>query len=804
MSNNKPLNVRLRGNSNKNADRKKSTSIVKKVKKKDDKVVNSNNNGQKKQKKSKKIGWKIFRIFLLLGLAMCIVGVGIVLGVISGIIDGTDSISLDELELLPQTSFVYDMNGNQIAALYDSENRIVVSYEDIPKHTVDAVVAIEDERFYKHHGIDLKRTIGAIGNYVIKGGDSDYGASTITQQLVKNITSDNERAWQRKIREWYRAISLETKLSKEKIFESYVNTIYYGDSSWGIEVAANHFFGKSVSELNIAESAAIAAMIQSPEITNAYRSDEARAALLARKDLVLGKMLSLGFINQQEYDEAKAYNLEFKSKQVNYGGTQTYFVDAVVEAVIADLMEQRNVSRGIALKMIYTDGYKINSTQDPDVQAKVDYAFTNGEIFYDDIQGAMVVLDHSTGQVRGLIGGAGQKVGALTLNRATQSYRQPGSCMKPFGAYGPAMEKGLLNCGSGIDDNQFTMGNWTPHNWYGSFYGFVTVRDAISDSMNIPAAKANLLVGDEDYCWNFAYNCGLTSLSESDKSAASLGLGGVTNGFTPMMMANAYGTIANGGYWIKPKLYTTVVDRNGNIVLDNSAIDGKQVMKDSTSYMLASCLQSVVTTPVWGTAYGAVSIQGGAMPCAGKTGNTNDDKDRWFCGFTKYYTIACWTGYDQPVPINRGYPYDSTKLFNSVMNMVCEGKEPAEIMPQPSSVRSVALCRDSGKVPTDACNADPRGSRVLTDLCAIDAIPTETCTVHEFVNICNVSKKLASSSCSSTSKESRLVRSAPSQGQYPSDWGYTKPTETCSGNHSGSSATPGNPRVTIYRNGVAQ
>ena len=489
MSNNKPLNVRLRGNNKKN-----SSSVVKKVKKKDNKITNSNSKEPKKQKKKGKLGWKIFRILLLVGLALCIIGVGVVLGVISGIIDGTDSISLDELELLPQTSFVYDMNGNQLAALYDSENRIVVSYEDIPKHTVDAVVAIEDERFYKHHGIDLKRTLGAIGNYVLHGGDSDYGASTITQQLVKNITSDKERAWQRKIREWYRAISLETKLSKEQIFESYVNTIYYGDSSWGIEVASNHFFGKSVSELNIAESAAIAAMIQSPEITNAYRSDEARDALLKRKDIVLNKMLALGFINQEEYDEASNYELQFKSKQVNYGGTQTYFVDAVVEAVIEDLMEQRNISRGIALKMIYTDGYQIHSTEDPDIQWQVDEAFKDGSIFYDDIQGAMVVLDHKTGQVRGLIGGAGEKVGALTLNRATQSYRQPGSCMKPFGAYGPAFEKGLLSPGAGLDDNQFTMGNWTPHNWYGYFKGFVTCREAILDSMNIPAAKANLIV----------------------------------------------------------------------------------------------------------------------------------------------------------------------------------------------------------------------------------------------------------------------------------------------------------------------
>ena len=234
--NNKPLNVRLRGE----VKRGSSSSDIKKVRKKGDN--NSKNKEPNNKKKNKKLGWKIFRVVLLVGLALCIVGAGVVLGVISGIIDDTDSISLEELELLPQTSFVYDMNGNEMASLYDSENRIVVSFEDIPEDTVNAIVAIEDERFFSHHGIDIKRTLGAIVTYLANGGESSYGGSTLTQQLVKNITDDDEVAWQRKIREWYRAISLETKLDKEQIFESYVNTIYYGDGSYGIEVASNHFF----------------------------------------------------------------------------------------------------------------------------------------------------------------------------------------------------------------------------------------------------------------------------------------------------------------------------------------------------------------------------------------------------------------------------------------------------------------------------------------------------------------------------------------------------------------------------------
>lgn len=810
-NNNKPLNVRLRGDQKKN-----STSSIKKVNKKENSSGNKNtkeNNPKNKSGKNKKIGWKIFRVVLIVGLAMCIVGAGIVLGVISGIVDDTDSISLDELEILPQTSFAYDMNGNELAALYDTENRIMASFEDMPKHTVDAVVAIEDERFFSHHGVDLKRTIGAIGTFVLHKGESSYGASTITQQLVKNITDDDERAWQRKIREWYRAISLESKLSKEKIFESYVNTIYYGDGSYGIEVASNHFFGKSVSELNVAESAAIAAMIQSPEVTNPYKSDEAKEKLNRRKEIVLNKMKELGSITQEQYDEAIAYKLEFKSKEVNYGGTQTYFIDAVVESVIEDLMDQKNVSRGIAMKMIHSDGYKIYTTQDPKVQSAIDDAFANSGIFYTDwdgdrMQGSMVVMDQTNGEVRGLIGGAGEKEGSLTLNRATQTLRQLGSCSKPFGAYGPAIEQGKLSPGAGLDDTQLSIGNYTPKNWYFSFYGFVTVRQAILYSMNIPALRANLLVNDQDYAYNFAYNCGLKSLIEADKGPSQLALGGYNYGVTTLEVADAYATLANGGMHNEPKLYTKVLDRNGNIVLDNTKIEANRVMKDSTAYMLTSCLVSVTTEydnmlGIAGTGVGAVKINGGAIECAGKTGNTNGDKDRWFCGYTPYYTIACWTGYDDPKDLagrGRGYPYPSTVLFNLVMNAICADK-PGAGFEAPSSVRKVELCRDSGKVATDACRADPRGSRVLSDWVAIDSIPTDTCTVHEFVNICNVTGKVASSSCKSTTKKSCLVRNyGPSQGAYPADWGYTKPTEVCNGKHAGS----GSGNVIVYKNGVAQ
>lgn len=752
-------------------------------------VKNSNSSKDKngKKKKNKKVGWKIFRICLFVFLALLIIGTGIVVGIITGVIDKTDSVELEDLQLYKLTSFVYDKDGNQIGTLFDSENRVTTEYKNIPESVVDAITSIEDERFFQHHGIDVKRTVGAVVTYALNGGESNFGGSTITQQLIKNVTSDNETSWTRKIREWYRAISLEKKISKEQIFESYVNTIYMGDGAYGVEVASENYFGKSVKDVNIAEAAVLGAIIQSPESTNPYKDEESKKKLLERQKLVLSQMLKLGKITQEEYDEAIKYEIVFKKEVVNLNSSvQSYYVDAVVEQVIADLQEEKNVSRGVAIKMLYSDGYKIYTPHDPSVQKTINDAYNNPKLFYTDKQGqfmqsAMVVIEQSTGNVVGLIGGAGEKTGDLTLNRATQSYRQPGSCMKPLGAYGPAFEQGVSSPGAGLDDTQFTQGNWTPGNYYGYFNGYVTARQAIAKSMNIPAIKAYQKV-DPDFAYNFAKNTGLTSLVEDDKNAASLALGGVTKGFTPLQMANAYATIANGGVYIKPKLYTKILDRNGKEILVQEST-AKKVMKDSTAYMLTSCLEEVVKT---GTAVGTVKTANGTIATAGKTGNTNDDYDQWFCGFTPYYTIACWNGYDQNKTINRPYPYYCMRLFNTVMNGITSGKE-AKQFDKPDSVTTAALCKTSGLVATDACRTDPRGDQTGTDLVAKDSIPTDTCNVHKRVKICNVSGKVATEFCQSTSEKSFITREG-NPAVKSRDWGYMLPGGTCDIHTSGATA----------------
>ena len=773
------------GKGKKNTDENKKSKFKFGLPKKDKKEKNINKNKEdivKKEKdnnRKRKIGWKIFRVFLFVGLALCVVGVGVVVGVVSSIIDETSSVDLEKLTNQSITSYVYNINGDVIASLYD-ENRVMIKYEDLPKSLVDAVVAIEDERFFSHKGVDIKRTVAAIGKFILNGGKSDFGGSTITQQLVKNITEDKKSEWQRKIREWYRAYTLERRMDKKDILAAYLNTIYLGDGAYGVAVAANNYFNKGLAELNIAESAILAAVIQSPESTNPYSSETAKGKLLERQKVVLSKMLSLGKITQAEYDEAVAFEIAFNKGIDN--SINSYYVDSVIEAVIKDLMEQKGIERGVAEQMLYNDGLKIYTPQDPKVQNAIDKAYANPKYFYPDadgkfMQSAMVVIEQATGNVVGLIGGAGDKTVNRGTNRATSNsfLNQPGSCMKPIGAYGPAFEQGLIGPGSGLDDSEIIIGGWRPNNYYRYFYGYVTAREAIKKSMNIPAIRANLMV-DVNFAYNFAKNCGLKNLVEADKSASSLGIGGVTNGFTVLEMANAYATIANSGVHIEPKLYTKVVDRDGKDILVTETV-AKKVMEESTAYMLTSCLQSVVTS---GTAAGYVRV--GNMPIAGKTGNTDNDFDQWFCGYSPYYTIACWNGYDKNQPIGYrkylgSYPYTCMPLFNTVMNEISQGQAVVQFK-RPSNVITAAVCNVSGLVATDACRKDPRGDRTTTDYFAIGKVPTATCNIHKLVTVCKKTGLLANEYCTEKEERSFISRDYVPNVK-PNDWQYMVPTKTC-------------------------
>lgn len=677
-------------------------------------------------------------------------------------------------ENLQLTTFIYDKNGDKIEELHGNEDRILIAYSDLPKHAINAVVAIEDERFFSHKGVDIKRTAGAIFTYLTNKGKSDFGGSTITQQLVKNITQDKESSVTRKIREWIRALKLEKVMGKEDIFLAYVNTIYFGEGSYGIEVASKKYFGKSIKELSIAEAAVMAAAIQSPESTNPYKNEESRNRLLERQKIVLNKMLELGFITQEEYNNALNTKLEFK-KSEDVAGVQSYFVDAVIEQVIADIMKKEDVNYQTAKKMVYTNGYKIYTTMDPNIQNSIDSCYESSNLFNPDadgnmMQSAMVVIDQKTGNVLGIKGGVGEKTSDLSLNRATQSYRQPGSCMKPLGAYGPAFEKGYLTPNSRLEDAPITIGKWSPKNYYDSYYGNVSVKDAIAKSMNTPAVRANQRV-DKEFAFSFAKNAGLKSLLPEDKDASPLSLGGLTRGVTPLEMASAYATIANGGMYNEPKFYTKVLNKNGEEYIVKNA-EAKRTMKESTAYLLTTCLKAVVEPG--GTAYGAVKV--GNMAVAGKTGNTNDDYDQWFCGFTPYYTIACWNGYDKNKSINRPYPYYSVRMFNLVMNRISINQEVKDFV-RPASLVEAEICKASGLLPTEACRKDYRGSQVTKDFVDLEAIGNRTCDVHEMVRICSITNLRASANCNYSYLKPCIKRSDdPEKDKF-----YLTPTAFCGG-----------------------
>ncbi len=645
--------------------------------------------------------------------------------------EGTDDLlNGNSINSMSLTTFIYDKDGNEIDRIHGLENRIHVSYENMPKSLVDAIVSIEDERFFSHKGIDIKRTAGAAASYIFKGGEVSYGGSTITQQLVKNITNDDETNISRKFREWYRAAMLEGKYSKEYIFETYANTVYFGEGAYGVEVASNTYFNKSVKDLSISESAVLAAAIQSPESTNPYISDEARNKLLKRKDIVLSKMLELNKITAEEYEKAKNENITFVKGNTNQE-IKSYFVESAIEQVISDLQKEKNMSYEEAKKKVYTSGYKIYTTLDQSVQNAIDNAYNNDYLFYTDkngdfMQSAMVVMDNSTGNVVGISGGAGKKEANFVFNRATQSYRQPGSCMKPIGAYGPAFEKGAINTSTILQDVPLTIGSWSPKNYYGYFKGNVTVRQAVAQSMNLPAVRANMKV-DVDYAYNFAKGCGLKSLTDDDKNIAPLSLGGLTHGVTPLEMASAYATIANGGDYNEPKFYTKVLDRNDKEVLYKNYMPTRAMQK-STAASLTVCLRDVVTS---GTGAGSIWSSNG-MAIAGKTGNTNDDKDQWFCGFTPYYTIACWNGYDTPKPIGYrkygSYPYTSMKLFNTVVNEISKGQAPKDFDTS-EALEKVMICNVSHDLATSACYS--KGCAEEKNISG-KSKPTSYCSIHTY------------------------------------------------------------------------
>ena len=667
------------------------------------------------------------------------------------------SLSLLDVSL-SSTMYYTDKNtGEQVEmlTLRGSEDRVWVEYDEIPKNLINATVAIEDKRFYKHSGVDWIRT--AYGVLSMFTGRDIQGGSTITQQLIKNMTQYDDVTVKRKVLEIFTALEFEKNHSKEEILEWYLNYIYLGDSCNGVYTASLNYFGKELQDLSLAECASLIAITNNPSLYNPYRNPEAN---LYRRNLCLDLMADpeQGFITQEECDAAKAEPLTL-NRETGTSREQevfTWYEDQVINDVISDLMDELGVSREHATTLIYYGGLRIETCFDPEVQAYVDAVYNDRSSLELDsatgqeIQSAITVIDNSSGNVVALAGGIGEKEKSRIFNRATDTVRPPGSSIKPLAVYAPALDMGLITPATVVDDTPINLnGSAWPVNSYGYYKGLTTVYEALEVSANTIAVKVLRDQVTPNASFQFLserFGIDLVAAKEvngeikSDIDLAPLALGGLTEGVSTYEMAAAYATFANNGMYKEPRTYERViaVDTDGKetVLLENES-SSEAVLKESTVYYVNTMLQNVVRS---GTGRSA-NFSG--MTLAGKTGTTTSNNDKWFVGYSPYYTAAVWVGYDQQERIPSG-SYLAAQMWKLVMEPLHSGLENISFS-TPSDLVTVNICKDSGLLAGDACALDPRGSRTMTMSFVRGDQPTQYCTTHTTVEVCTESPILNAS-----------------------------------------------------------
>lgn len=770
------------------------------------------------------------KILLAAFVAAGVMGLCAGIGMFRALIDTAPSYSPDEVAPSGYSSFVYDIEGRQIAKLVASNsNRIPVSMDKIPDNLAHAFVAIEDARFYEHNGIDIKGIIRSGVKFITSRGRTKQGASTITQQLIKNTIftdwmdedglADSIR---RKVQEQYLAIELTKEVSKDEILLRYMNTINLGQNTLGVQSASLRYFNKDVSELTLSECAVIAGITKNPSAYNPISHPEGNKD---RRDDVLNKMLEQNYISRKEYEEAMNDNVYDRIKQANEvvqsNETTSYFTDAVTDAVYADLVAA-GYSDTAAYTTLYSGGLKIYSTQDPSIQAIADSVFTNeenfpanvkwllnykltiqapdgekhnfssemfqtyfqqhvkkgfncifnsqddakeyaetyknamleeigGEVLAESItltpqpQVSLTIEDQATGYIVAMVGGRGTKQGSRTLNRSVSSTRSPGSTFKILATYAPALDSAGLTLATVQNDAPFNYDDGTPVNNYDRQYrGLCSLRYGIQESLNIVAVKTLTMITPQlgfDYLQNFGFSTLVVSKQVGNEIKSDIGqsltLGGLTNGVTNYELNAAYAAIANQGTYIKPKLYTKVVDRNGNVILDNTEPQSHQVIKETTAFLLTSAMQDVVTQ---GT---GASVNFGGMAIAGKTGTSNGYNDVWFAGFTPYYTATVWTGYDNNVDLTGDERNLSKKLWKMVMQQIHADLPNPGFPSQPSGIVTATVCSRSGKLPIPGwCDGT-----LTTEYFEEGTVPTTTCDVHYQGVYCQYSNLPATALC---------------------------------------------------------
>ena len=675
----------------------------------------------------------IFSITLVIGLFLFGILFG---GAVLGFWGSMGEMDIEALTLRQNSILVYTDpetgEERELQQLNAEENREWVSIDDIPKDLQHAFVSIEDERFYKHNGFDLRRTgkatLSWLGRKLTGKSGVSLGGSTITQQLIKNMTGEREQVAARKIQEIARAVYLEKQMEKDQILELYLNCIYLSQGCNGVQTASKIYFDKDVKDLSLAESASIAGITQYPSLYDPLVNPDKNKE---RQKMVLGKMLELEYITKEQYDTAVTEELKFTgtSGEKNKGtGAHSYFVDQVIRDVLKD-MQDAGYSETLAKKMIYSGGMKIYTTYNPVVQEGIDKYFENPKNFpLAGAQSAVAILDVSTGAVKGMAGGIGEKEGSLTLNRASQSLRPPGSSIKPIAVYAPAIEKGIIAPGDVYQDVKKSYGDWSPKNADNNFRGPVDIRWAVRSSLNTIAVQVLDKLGAQNSYEFLRDKMGITSLVEardingtiySDIGYSQLGLGGLTDGVSVLEMAAAYATFANEGIYNRPYVYTEAVDKDGNLVIASQR-ESHEAMSAQTAFLMTRLLNEVVTS---GTGGGA-GVSG--YFTGGKTGTTDDNKDRWFVGFTPYYAAAVWYGYDIPQVISGG-SNPCVPAFRSVMNYAHKSLPGRRSIAVPSGVVQISYCTETGKRAGETCPAESYyySKKNLPGSCSIEHPPEE-------------------------------------------------------------------------------
>ena len=738
---------------------------------------------------------KFFIITFLLMMLLVLVGVGVFCGIF---FSDKFALSREDLLLSNANTVVYDKDGNVIAELSGSENRRIISLDQMSEYLPKAFVAIEDERFYEHKGVDIKRTLAATGTYIFKG-DSSFGGSSITQQLIKNVTNERDNSGsageQRKIKEMSRAYQVEKMLSKDEILSLYLNIIPLGADGGdicGVETASMYYFSKNAKDLSIEECAFLAGINNAPNTYNPFKDEDEQKhnqvmnKIKTRTQVVLRKMKETGAITEEQYKTAydnTENGLAFKKGELPSSTIKDYFIKAAVDNVVDDLVTRKNMSQEYAKNRVYGGGYKIYTTENASVQANLKEVYTSGEYILTSSlspthsQSAMVIIDHTTGQVVACMGGLGDDVDAIGLDRATVIPRQTGSSIKPIVTYGCGIEKGVITASTVYNDERTHFGNWEPKNDSGGFSGYITVRNAIERSVNIVACKIMSEIGP-DNAIDFARQCGISTLikasetkkntDSNDSNISAMALGGQSVGVTPLEMAGAYAMIANNGVYIEPTFYTKVEDSSGNIVIEAEQ-KTERVMTEQHAYIMKTLLKQ----PVEGASGTARVCRMNNFDVGAKTGTTNEKVDNWLCGMTPYYTAAAWYGYDKSgskrIPIN-GSGNNAAKLWAEVMKKVHSDLPPATFT-EPSGIVKVNVCRKSGLRASGSC------SDVYSEYFVEGEVP-KACEGHS-LKVCAESGKIATEFCPNTYYFSFLPEKERNPSWKTDNSNASAPSDTC-------------------------